>query len=123
MIDLRNANKVINANNNWRSCKISLRMSVIDVLLSKIFENFCQKHQPKYLSSILSYSQHSVNKIALKSLIKTAFKLTKVITIRGVSRTLFQNVVSDIGRMQILFNLPLSKLLKLYYHGGVFLVC
>ena len=124
MIDLRNANKVINVNNNWRSCKISLRVSVIDVFLSKIFEKLLSKTSTQIsVSSILSYLQHSVYKIALKSLIKTAFKLTKVITIRGVSRTLFQNVVSDIGRMQILFSLPLSKLLKLYYHGGVFLVC
>ena len=64
-----------------------------------------------------------INKAVVKSLIKTEFKLAKVINTRGVSRTLIQNVVSDIGRMQILFSLPLFKLLKLYYHGGVFLVC
>ena len=63
-----------------------------------------------------------INKAVAKSLIKTAFNLAKDINTRGVSRTLIQNVVSDIGRMQILFSLPLFKLLKLYYHGDVFLL-
>ena len=62
-----------------------------------------------------------INKAVVKSLIKTAFNLAKDINTRGLSRTLIQNVVSDIGRIQILFSLPLFKLLKLYYHGDVFL--